>query len=125
MQRLLYVGIGGFIGALLRYTISMQSSKFLGTTFPYGTLIANIIGGILIGIVMEVGLTSQVISPNLRLFLTSGVIGSLTVFSTFSYETITLFNDGSYVLASLNAFLNLFLSFLGVIVGKILAGIVI
>lgn len=121
MQRILYVGFGGFIGAALRYIISVQSTKWFGTTLPYGTLIVNIIGGILLGFIMQISLTSQVISPDLRLFLTSGVIGALTVFSTFSYETIALFNDGSYALAFINTFLNLFLSFLGVIIGKALA----
>lgn len=121
MQKIFYVGIGGFIGASLRYIISMQSSKWFGTTLPYGTLIVNVLGGILLGFIMQISLTSNLISPNLKLFLTSGILGGLTVFSTFSYETITLFNDGSYFLALLNTFLNLFLSFFGVIIGKYLA----
>ena len=99
MNKLLYVGIGGFIGACLRYIISTNSSKLLGAEFPYGTLIVNIIGGLLIGFIMELSLTTDLISPNLRLFLTTGIMGGLTTFSTFSYETISLFNDGSYMLA--------------------------
>lgn len=121
MQSLFYVGIGGFIGACLRYIISINAPKLFGTQLPYGTLIVNIIGGILIGIIMELSLTTDLISPNLRLFLTTGIMGGLTTFSTFSYETISLFNEGSYVLGTLNTCLNLFLSLLGVVLGKFIS----
>lgn len=119
MQRILYVGVGGFIGAVLRYIISVNSSKLFGTQFPYGTLIVNIAGGILIGIIMELSLTTKFISPDLKLFLTTGFLGGLTTFSTFSYETVTMFANGNYILSVLNAFLNLFLSLLGVVIGKL------
>lgn len=118
MQNIFYVGIGGFIGASLRYVISINSSKLFGTELPYGTLIVNVLGGILIGFIMEFSLTSDLISPSLKLFLTTGILGGLTTFSTFSYETISLFNDSRYVLAMLNTCLNLFLSFIGVVLGK-------
>jgi CrcB protein len=124
MQKLFYVGIGGFIGASLRYIISINSSKLFGTQLPYGTLIVNVLGGILIGLIMELGLTTDLISPNLRLFLTTGIMGGLTTFSTFSYETISLFNDGSYMLGSLNICLNLFLSLAGVVAGKFISHII-
>lgn len=70
------------------------------------------------GSIIELSLTKNVISPNLRLFLTTGMMGGLTTFSTFSYETITLFSDGLYTLGTLNTCLNLFLSLGGVLVGK-------
>lgn len=124
MQRLLYVGIGGFIGACLRYMISINSAKFFGTQLPYGTLIVNVVGGILIGVIMELSLTTDLIPPNLKLFLTTGIMGGLTTFSTFSYETITLFSDGSYLLGALNTCLNLFLSLGGVILGKFVSHII-
>lgn len=124
MQELFYVGIGGFIGASIRYVISVYSSRFLGTEFPFGTLIVNFLGGFLIGLIMELSLTHNLISQNLRLFLTTGIMGGLTTFSAFSYETVTLFNNGSLMLAGLNAGLNLFLSLAGVVLGKnIIAGI--
>lgn len=123
MQKLLYVGIGGFIGASIRYIISIHSSKLFGTRLPYGTLIANVLGGILIGLIMELSLSKDFISPNLKLFLTTGLMGGLTTFSTFSYETISFFNGGSYILGSINIALNLFLSLFGVVVGKLLASI--
>lgn len=121
MQSLFYVGIGGFIGACLRYIISINAPKLFGTQLPYGTLIVNVIGGILIGLIMELSLTTDLVSPNLRLFLTTGIMGGLTTFSTFSYETINLFNEGNYMLGTLNTCLNLFLSLLGVVLGKFIS----
>jgi CrcB protein len=118
MQNLLFVGIGGFIGACLRYIVSLSSSKLFGNQLSYGTLIVNILGGILIGLIMEISFTTDLISPSARLFLVTGIMGGLTTFSTFSYETISLFSDGGYYLGTLNIFLNLFLSLLGVLAGK-------
>lgn len=118
MQNLIFVGIGGFIGACLRYFVSLSSSKLFGNQLPYGTLIVNILGGILIGLIMEISFTTDLISPNVRLFLVTGIMGGLTTFSTFSYETISLFSDVGYYLGTLNIFLNLFLSLLGVLAGK-------
>lgn len=124
MQSILCVGIGGFIGACLRYMVSLYSSKIFGTQFPYGTLIVNITGGLLIGLIMELSLSTDLISPNLRLFLTTGIMGGLTTFSTFSYETINLLSDGEYFFGSLNICLNLFLSLLGVIAGKFISHLI-
>jgi CrcB protein len=118
MQRFLIVGIGGFVGACLRYLVSLISLKLWGVGFPYGTLIVNMAGGILIGLIMELGLTTDLVSPALRLLLVTGMLGAFTTFSTFSYETINLFNNGSFLLGSLNIFLNLCLSLGGVVLGK-------
>ena len=124
IQKIIYVGIGGFIGASLRYIISINSPKLFGTQLPYGTLLVNILGGLLIGFIMELSLMTDFISPNLRLFLTTGIMGGLTTFSTFSYETITLLSGGMYILGTLNTCLNLFLSLGGVLVGKLLSHII-
>jgi crcB protein len=121
IQKLLYVGLGGFIGASLRYLISDHSAKIFGTQFAYGTLIVNVIGGLLIGFILELSILTDVVSPGLKLFLTTGIMGGLTTFSTFSFETIAYFSAGSYILAGLNISLNLLLSFGGVIVGKYFA----
>lgn len=121
MEKVIYVGIGGFIGASLRYLISINSSKWFGNQLPYGTLIVNVVGGLLIGFIMEMSLNTNYISPNMKLFLTTGIMGGLTTFSTFSYETITLFSAGRYISGIANTCLNLFLSFGGVVVGKFMA----
>lgn len=119
------VGCGGFIGAALRYIISLSAAKIFGADFPYGTLIANIIGAIIIGFVMKISLDTSLITPNTKLFLTTGMMGGLTTFSTFSYETVTMINSGQYVLGALNLGLNVVLSFVGVTLGMIVARLVI
>lgn len=118
MQKILYVGIGGFIGASLRYIISTGSARVFGTQLPYGTLIVNVLGGILIGFIMELSIQTNIVPADLKLFLTTGILGGLTTFSTFSYETVGMISSGHFSLALLNACLNLFLSVLGVILGK-------
>ncbi len=123
MIKLLYVGIGGFIGACLRYGISLNASKIFGTQWPYGTLIVNVMGGIFIGLLMELSVTTELISPEMKLLLITGLLGGLTTFSTFSYETVTLFYSGSYILGIANAMLNLLLGFGGVVLGKTVAHI--
>jgi len=124
LVRVLVVGIGGFIGASLRYIISVFCMRALGDSFPYGTLFVNALGGFLIGFIMEASSGLWPVSPNTKLFLTTGILGGLTTFSTFSYETINLLNVGSYLLGGLNAGLNLLLSLLGAWMGKLLAQVI-
>ncbi|OOM07305.1 fluoride efflux transporter CrcB [Clostridium saccharobutylicum] len=124
MQRVIYVGIGGGIGAIIRYLITKQSAGLFNCNIPLGTLIVNVLGGFLIGMIMELSVSTDFISPNLKLFLTTGIMGGLTTFSTFSYETITLMNDGRYLLAFSNIFLNLFLSLGGVILSTLLCKVI-
>lgn len=121
MQKLilaLVVGCGGFIGAASRYLISIFAAKNLGGNFPYGTLMANILGALLIGFIMEFSMDSALISSNIRLFLTTGIMGGLTTFSTFSYETISMLNNGHIVLGIENAMLNLGCSLIFVVLGQ-------
>lgn len=123
MQKIIYVGIGGFIGAAIRYIVTVQSAKIINSNMPLGTLIVNVVGGFLIGVIMELSMSTDFISPNLRLFLTTGIMGGLTTFSTFSYETITLMYDGRYLLGISNVLLNVFLSLGGVVLGRMLCNV--
>ena len=113
------VGCGGFLGAISRYIISIYTSKLFLFKIPLGTLIVNVLGGFLIGFIMELTIKNNFISPQLKLFLTTGIMGGLTTFSTFSYETIVLIKEGNILLAILNILLNLILSLLGVVLGNI------
>ncbi|MGL4450856.1 MAG: fluoride efflux transporter CrcB [Sarcina sp.] len=115
------VGCGGFIGASLRYLISLWATKGMGPGFPFGTLIVNILGAIIIGFVTEMSLRTTVVSPTMKTFITTGMMGGLTTFSTFSLETMTIFSHGNVGLGSLNIILNLGLSLVGVVIGQFIA----
>ena len=117
-MKLLYVGLGGFMGACLRYIVSLGTQKWWGPEFPYGTMIVNVIGGLLIGLLMELSIGSDLIPPHLRLFLVTGLLGGFTTFSSFGYETVSLLSDGSYLLGAANIGLTLILSLGGVVAGR-------
>jgi CrcB protein len=102
MERLLWVCLGSALGGGARYLVSQAAASLLGPAFPYGTLIVNVVGSYLIGLIMHVGLNSTLISPTLRIFLTTGVMGGLTTYSTFNYETLRLAVDGDWHLGALN-----------------------
>lgn len=89
-------------GGLARYYLSGWAYSLLGRSFPYGTLLVNIIGAYLIGLVMEGGMRSTLLSDTLRIGLTVGFMGGLTTFSTFSYETFKLLEDGQLLFAFAN-----------------------
>ena len=99
-------------GGLSRYYLSAWVYTLLGRSFPYGTLAVNIIGAYLLGLVMELGLRSTVLSDTWRLGLTVGFLGGLTTFSTFSYETFKLLEDGQFLLAAVNVLVSVFICLL-------------
>ncbi|MVB11793.1 putative fluoride ion transporter CrcB [Caprobacter fermentans] len=119
-SRFLIVGMGGFFGAALRYLISCMAVKLWGE-FPLGTLIVNLAGGFLMGFIMEAAAGSWSLPDEMKIFLTTGMMGGLTTFSTFSYETVSLFSNDSYWLGGLNVGLNLSLALLACWAGKSVA----
>jgi len=102
MDRLAWVCLGSALGGGARYLISQAALILLGSSFPYGTLTVNVTGSYLIGLIMHVGLNSTLISPTLRIFLTTGVMGGLTTYSTFNYETLGFVAEGDWHLGALN-----------------------
>ncbi len=112
-------------GGLARYYMSGWVYGLLGRAFPYGTFAVNIIGAYLIGLIMELGLRSTMIPDTLRLGLTVGFLGGLTTFSTFSYETFTLLEDGRFMVAFVNVLASvavcLLFTWLGIITVRTLA----
>lgn len=100
MLKLIIVGTGGFIGAILRYLVSGAVQTSLpNTTFPYGTMAVNILGCLLIGIGSGLMAARQIFSPEIRAFLFIGILGSFTTFSTFGLETFNLAKDGQNLMA--------------------------
>ncbi|MCB0305134.1 MAG: fluoride efflux transporter CrcB [Calditrichaeota bacterium] len=122
MGKYLAIGLGGCCGALLRYWISGRVyAAFAGSDFPSGTLAVNLIGSFVLGLIA--GLADHyIIHPNLRLFLTIGLLGAFTTFSTFSYETVMLMQVNSFYKAFLNVFVSvlvgLMAAFLGLLAGR-------
>jgi fluoride exporter len=90
VERVLLVALGGALGAVLRYLTATAAVRWLGVDFPWGTLIVNLTGSFLIGVVNELGADALTLSPETRLFLATGVLGGLTTYSAFSYETARL-----------------------------------
>ena len=124
MERALLITLGGGLGTLLRYLTSVLAARWLGTEFPYGTLIVNLSGAFIIGLVQQLSLEALLVPDTTRLFLTTGMMGGLTTYSTFSYETVQLVESGSWHLAWINVVVTtvvcLALCFLGMGVGRML-----
>jgi CrcB protein len=98
---LLLVCLGGAIGSGLRYVIGVVALRGLGADFPFGTLTVNLLGSFLIGFVQEAA-TRHVVTESARLFMSVGVMGGLTTYSAFSYETVRLMQAGSWTRAGVN-----------------------
>jgi len=120
MLKYALVSLGAAIGGALRYWLSNYVYKFLPETFPYGTLAVNVLGSFLVGFFIFYLSDREIISSNLKLFLTVGFCGGFTTFSTFSLETMNLFRDSEFLLAGFNVMLNLFLCLLGVYLAYII-----
>lgn len=101
MTNILAIACCGALGCVSRYLMASLVNRLAGPSFPYGTLAVNVIGAFLIGLIMDLSLRTTV-SPVLRLALTTGFLGGFTTFSTFSYETFRLLEEGELLLATLN-----------------------
>ncbi len=95
MRLILIIGIGGFIGAVSRYLLSLFIQQKLLSTFPFGTFSVNIIGCFLIGVVYALSERGNV-GVEWRLFLATGILGGFTTFSSFSNETVSMLRDAQY-----------------------------
>ncbi len=117
----LAVGLGGFIGAVSRYFVSTFINKINTCGFPIATLIINILGSFLIGLLTQLLLGLWPDNKKLQLFLTTGILGGFTTFSTFSLETVNLFQNGKAVFGVVNIVLSVAFCLTGVVLGKMLA----
>jgi CrcB protein len=104
MVRLLLICLGGAIGTAARYGLSTWARAALGAGFPYGTLAVNVIGSFLLGVIMYLGLSTELLSPTARLVLGTGVMGGFTTYSSFNYETVQLVMDGAFFFAAVYFF---------------------
>ena len=102
MTRLLFVGLGGFVGTLFRYWLSGLIARRYGETFPFGTLVVNALGCFLIGFLFYFFYDRSLTSPTARTVVFIGVIGGFTTFSSYGLQTFTLLRDGQVFLALVN-----------------------
>lgn len=125
MKIVLYIALGGSLGAVARYLISKQlNNLFPFATIPIGTLAVNVIGALIIGFLIAL-FDNYLISSELKAFLTIGFLGALTTFSTFSLETVNLVRQNEYAGALISVTLNNLLCFVMVIAGSFLFNLLI
>ncbi|MFZ1081308.1 MAG: fluoride efflux transporter CrcB [Candidatus Kryptoniota bacterium] len=124
MFRSFLVFIGGGIGAVFRYLLAGWIYRVIGTDFPYGTLVVNVLGCFVIGLFLMMAENRFLISPSVRTFIAVGIIGGFTTFSTFNFETLELLKNGTFALGLLNIgasiVLGLSATWVGAIIGRII-----
>ena len=124
LTNILVVGIGGFLGSVLRYLVSLWAGARGWTTFPWATLIVNVVGCFLITLILTIA-AQVTMRTNLRLFLTTGIMGGLTTYSTFDWETTQFFQTGAPLSAFANIGVTLVACFVAGLLGIALAKLVV
>lgn len=118
------VGIGGFLGSICRYWSASLFTRVFPSPFPYGTLIVNITGCLLIGIFYGLSEHYRWFNPSLRILLTTGFCGGFTTFSSFAYENVSLLQTSHYLAFALYCVASVLLGLLAVLAGLALVKIV-
>jgi len=122
LRIVLAIAIGGALGSVARYALNVAIQSRFADPFPLGIMVINVSGSFLLGFLMRLSLETTGLSPELRLFLTTGFCGGFTTFSTFSYDALTLFETGAvrsawtYLLGSVS--LSVLAAFTGVFAGR-------
>jgi CrcB protein len=119
-RSLLLVGLGGFIGSAARYLVAVVLSGYVSSSFPLATFVVNIFGCFLIGVLFALSERGDVLTPEWRIFLTTGFCGGFTTFSTFSYESLRLMQEGELFYLGLNVVLSVVIGFAATYVGILL-----
>lgn len=112
-----YVGLGSALGGVSRFLLFLLIQQKANTTFPLGTLLINVTGSVILGFVLQYATGSASVSPEVRAFLTTGFCGGYTTFSTFSFETARLIEDGDYQRATLYVVLSVVVALGGTFLG--------
>jgi CrcB protein len=112
-----YIAAGSAIGGVSRYLLGGVIQRLLDTTFPAGTLVINVTGSFLLGAIIRFAVETPWISPEVRAFLTIGICGGYTTFSTFSYESVAMLEDGEWTRAALYVAASVGLSLLATLLG--------
>lgn len=123
MQKVLLIGLAGLLGTVGRYALSGLVARSFGETFPWGTLVVNIVGCFLAGLLFYLLQERNLVDPTTRAVVMIGFLGGFTTFSSFGLQTFTLLRDGEFWFASLNIIgsnlLGLLMVWAGYTVGKL------
>jgi len=117
MTTLIQIGIGGAIGAILRYLVNISSTHLLGISFPYGTLFVNVVGSLLMGILVTYFMNNDQIAERFSPLIITGFLGGFTTFSAFSNDTWQLLNHSKIEWTLMYVFGSIILSFGALILG--------
>lgn len=120
LKTLFFIGSGSFIGGIARYLTSRAVQNSIASSFPYGTLVVNLLGCLLIGLIFGISERTNLINDEWRIFLTIGFCGGFTTFSTFANENMILLRDGNFYYFSLYTGLSVFLGLIAVFFGNAL-----
>src|SRR5690348_2699004 len=112
-----YVALGSAVGGVARFGLATAIQQRIGPNFPAGTLVVNITGSFLLGVLLRYALATDAISPDVRALLTTGFCGGYTTFSTFTYDTLLLSEEGGNARATLYVVLSVVLSLVGAWLG--------
>ena len=112
------VGLGSFLGGGFRYLIQKQLTDSIQSSFPYSTLLINITGCFFLGFLLGISNKYDFLSPETRIFLTTGLCGGFTTFSAFSHDNIVLIKNGNFMLAMFYVSLTVLLSFIALYLGN-------
>ena len=110
MKAILVVGAGGALGAMVRYLVFILATRLFGLNFPYGTIIVNVAGSLILGVLIEALALRWDVTAELRLFMVVGVLGAFTTFSAFSMDTAVLYERGRLDLCALYVSVSVVLS---------------
>jgi CrcB protein len=117
LEKIIWIGVAGALGALARYELGALVQKLAGASFPWSTLVVNVLGCLLFGLIWSLAEGRGLINPDLRTILLTGFMGAFTTFSTFAFETDAFFRDGQVILGLANIGLQLVIG-----LGAMLAG---
>jgi len=117
MYLILSVAIGGAIGAVSRYILSNAIQNLSSNSFPYGMLVCNILGSIILGMLYDSLSKADFFNGSMKVFIQVGILGSFTTFSAFSLEAYLMFEKADYITAVIFILLSVFLSISGLILG--------
>ena len=123
IKNVLLIGLGGFIGSIARYLVSLLNLSVSFHSIPVGTLLVNVSGSLLIGFLTGIAEKSTILTAEWRMFLMVGLCGGFTTFSTFANENLMLIHNGQVFALLLYTALSIFLGFLAVFLGYVLTNL--